>query len=197
MEWKHQPTTATPRPRSSIDLSTLPSFSLFLSLSLSRRRSLLLPSVIRLWGFCTHHHTPPLHRLRQHHHHQRSQPTPHYQRRLLLVRLFVRQLHRLSMYYYCYCYFTSQLLHLHQILALYPRVLDVDRLAHVVVARRGHDDARRAWKEARYKCDKKKQNWIRSEARLPDGKIAPPRPPPWCNPRKGRDQILQRSVAEP
>ena len=27
--------------------------------------------------------------------------------------------------------------------------------------------------------------------------IAPPRPPPWRNPRKGRDQILQRSVAEP
>ena len=26
---------------------------------------------------------------------------------------------------------------------------------------------------------------------------APPRPPPWRNPRKGRDQILQRSVAEP
>ena len=28
-------------------------------------------------------------------------------------------------------------------------------------------------------------------------KFAPPRPPPWRNPRKGRDQILQRSVAEP
>ena len=27
--------------------------------------------------------------------------------------------------------------------------------------------------------------------------IAPPRPPPWRNQRKGRDQILQRSVAEP
>ena len=27
--------------------------------------------------------------------------------------------------------------------------------------------------------------------------MAPPRPPPWRNPRKGRDQILQRSVAEP
>ena len=27
--------------------------------------------------------------------------------------------------------------------------------------------------------------------------IAPPRPPPWRNPRKGRDQILQSSVAEP
>ena len=27
--------------------------------------------------------------------------------------------------------------------------------------------------------------------------IAPPRPPPWRNPRKGRDKILQRSVAEP
>ena len=25
----------------------------------------------------------------------------------------------------------------------------------------------------------------------------PPRPPPWRNPKKGRDQILQRSVAEP
>ena len=27
--------------------------------------------------------------------------------------------------------------------------------------------------------------------------IAPPHPPPWRNPRKGRDQILQRSVAKP
>ena len=27
--------------------------------------------------------------------------------------------------------------------------------------------------------------------------IAPPCPPPWHNPRRGRDQILQRSVAEP
>ena len=27
--------------------------------------------------------------------------------------------------------------------------------------------------------------------------IAPPHPPPWRNPRKGRDQILQRSVVEP
>ena len=27
--------------------------------------------------------------------------------------------------------------------------------------------------------------------------IAPPRPPPWRNPRKGGDQILQRSVVEP
>ena len=36
------------------------------------------------------------------------------------------------------------------------------------------------------------QNWI-----PPFPWIAPPRPPPWRNPRKGRDQILQRSVAEP
>ena len=34
-------------------------------------------------------------------------------------------------------------------------------------------------------------------ARWPCSWIAPPRPPPWRNPRKGRDQILQRSVAEP
>ena len=27
--------------------------------------------------------------------------------------------------------------------------------------------------------------------------IAPPHPPPWRNPRKGRNKILQRSVAEP
>ena len=27
--------------------------------------------------------------------------------------------------------------------------------------------------------------------------VVPPRPPPWRNPRKGRDQILQCSVAEP
>ena len=39
--------------------------------------------------------------------------------------------------------------------------------------------------------------WKHSKAGLPDGKIAPPRPPPWRNPRRGRDQILQRSVAEP
>ena len=28
-------------------------------------------------------------------------------------------------------------------------------------------------------------------------KFAPPRPPPWHNPRNGSDQILQRSEAEP
>ena len=28
-------------------------------------------------------------------------------------------------------------------------------------------------------------------------RIAPPRPPPWRNPRKGRDHILQRNIAEP
>ena len=28
-------------------------------------------------------------------------------------------------------------------------------------------------------------------------KFDPPRPPPWLNPKKGRDQILQRSVAGP
>ena len=31
---------------------------------------------------------------------------------------------------------------------------------------------------------------------LIQGKKGIPRPPPWHNPRKGRDQILQRSVAE-
>ena len=41
------------------------------------------------------------------------------------------------------------------------------------------------------------QNLIPSFPWRVEGVGAPPRPPPWRNPRKERDQILQRSVAEP
>ena len=58
MEWKHQPTTATPRPRSSIDLSTLPSFSLSLPLTLTLQKEEPSSSPVRYsaLGFL---HTPP------------------------------------------------------------------------------------------------------------------------------------------
>ena len=76
-----------------------------------------------------------------------------------------------SIYHPCHYYcFVSQLLHLHHVLHLYPRVLNVDRLADVVVARRRHDDAGRACrgrgKEIANKCDKNKIGFAIARRRL-------------------------------
>ena len=56
MEWKHQPTTATPRPRSSIDLSTLLLLSLPLTLTLQKEEPSSSPVRYSALGFL---HTPP------------------------------------------------------------------------------------------------------------------------------------------